>query len=191
MSEPKRDISPIRDETSHLAALAEIERLWAAAPGTPESDRLDVLVILVDDYERRNWPDDDLDPIDAIVARMENSGLDRKDLEKLLGSSGRVSEILNRRRHLTLPMIWRLVQEWKMPSEMLVRPYRLQKRPGPSTDDRVRSRQTPEEGWQRLCNKRQVRTLQHPRPYRVVARSHGSDAQRQQNRQRVIARAAK
>jgi HTH-type transcriptional regulator / antitoxin HigA len=125
VSEAKRNISPIRDEASHLAALAEIERLWGAAPGTSEGDRLDVLVVLVDEYERRTWPDEDLDPVDAIVARMENSGRDRKDLEKIVGSSGRVSEILNRRRHLTLPMIWRLVQEWKMPAEVLIRPYKL------------------------------------------------------------------
>lgn len=120
-----REISPIRDEGSHLTALNEIERLWGAPAGTSEGDRLDVLVVLVDDYERGNWPDEDLDPIDAIIARMENSGRDRKDLENIVGSSGRVSEILNRRRHLTLPMIWRLVQEWGMPAEVLIRPYKL------------------------------------------------------------------
>jgi HTH-type transcriptional regulator/antitoxin HigA len=80
---------------------------------------------LVDDYERTNWPDENLDPIDAILARMENSGRSRKDFEKIVGSSGRASEILNRKRHLTLPMIWRLVQDWKMSAEVLVRPYEL------------------------------------------------------------------
>jgi HTH-type transcriptional regulator/antitoxin HigA len=118
-------IAPIRDEAGHRAALAEIERLWGAAAGTPDGDRLDILMALVDDYERTHWPDEDLDPVDAILARMENSGRTRKDFEKLVGSSGRASEILNRRRHLTLPMIWRLVQEWKMPAEVLVRPYEL------------------------------------------------------------------
>lgn len=116
---------PIRDEPGHSAALAEIERLWGAPAGTPDGDRLDILMALVDDYERTHWPDEDLDPVDAIIARMENSGRTRKDFEKLIGSSGRASEILNRRRHLTLPMIWRLVQEWKMPAEILVRPYAL------------------------------------------------------------------
>ena len=118
-------IAPIRDEAGHRDALAEIERLWGAAPGTPEGNRLDVLMALVDTYERQIWPDDDLDPIDAIKARMESSGRTRKDFEAIVGSSGRASEILNRKRHLTLPMIWRLVRDWKMPAESLVRPYRL------------------------------------------------------------------
>jgi HTH-type transcriptional regulator/antitoxin HigA len=118
-------IVPVRDEAGHRAALAEIERLWGAVAGTPDGDRLDILMALVDDYERTHWPDEDLDPVDAIIARMENSGRTRKDFEKLVGSSGRAAEILNRKRHLTLPMIWRLVHEWKMPAEILVRPYQL------------------------------------------------------------------
>src|SRR5579863_4760243 len=119
------NINPIRGEADHRTVLAEIERLWGAEPGTPAGDRLDVLMALADDYERVHWPDGDLDPIEAITARMENSGRTRKDLEKIVGSSGRASEILNRKRHLTLPMIWRLVSEWKMPAEILVRPYEL------------------------------------------------------------------
>jgi HTH-type transcriptional regulator / antitoxin HigA len=118
-------ITPIRDQAAHRAALAEIERLWGAKSNTPEGDRLDVLMALVDDYERTNWPDEALDPIDAIHARMETSGRTRKDFEKIVGSSGRASEILSRKRHLTLPMIWRLVEEWRMPAEVLVRPYKL------------------------------------------------------------------
>jgi HTH-type transcriptional regulator / antitoxin HigA len=118
-------IIPIRDEATHRAALAAIERLWGAESNTPEGDRLDVLMALVDDYERINWPDEALDPIDAIHARMETSGRTRKDFEKIIGSSGRASEILSRKRHLTLPMIWRLVDEWRMPAEVLVRPYQL------------------------------------------------------------------
>jgi HTH-type transcriptional regulator/antitoxin HigA len=118
-------IGPIRDEASHCAALAEIERLWNAEPGTPDDDRLDVLMTLVDAYERLHWPDEDLDPVEAIKARMENSGRTRKELEAIIGSSGRISEILNRRRHLTLPMIWRLMREWHMPADLLVQPYDL------------------------------------------------------------------
>ena len=134
-------ISPIRDEAGHRAALAEIERLWGAEVDTPEGDRLDVLMALVDDYERINWPDEDVDPVDAITARMENSGRTRKDFEKIVGSSGRTSEILNRKRHLTLPMIWKLVQEWKMSAEVLVRPYKLAsgKSPGKHETKRVRA----------------------------------------------------
>jgi HTH-type transcriptional regulator/antitoxin HigA len=120
-----RPIAPIRDGAGHRAALAEIEELWGTEPGTADGDRLDILMALVDDYERTNWPDENLDPIDAILARMENSGRSRKDFEKIVGSSGRASEILNRKRHLTLPMIWRLVQDWKMSAEVLVRPYEL------------------------------------------------------------------
>src|SRR5215469_8097872 len=99
-------ITPIRDEATHRAALAEIERLWGVESNTPEGDRLDVLMAHVDDYERLNWPEV-LDPIDAIHARTETSGRTRKDFEKIVGSSGRASaEILTRKRHLTLPMIW-------------------------------------------------------------------------------------
>jgi HTH-type transcriptional regulator/antitoxin HigA len=116
-------ITSIRSEADHQSALAEIERLWGASFGTPEGDRLDVLMTLADAYERETWPDEDLDPIDAIKARMENSGRSRKDFEAIVGSSGRASEILNRKRSLTLAMIWKLVSDWKMPADILVRPY--------------------------------------------------------------------
>ena len=118
-------IAPIRDEAGHQEALAEIERLWGVAHGTTEGNRLDMLMSLVDAYGRRPWPDESLDPIDAIKARMENSGRRRKDFEKIVGSSGRASEILDRKRYLTLPMIWKLVRDWKMPAEVLVQPYAL------------------------------------------------------------------
>jgi HTH-type transcriptional regulator/antitoxin HigA len=131
-----KGIGPIRDDAAHRAALKEIDRLWGARKGTPDGDRLDVLMTLADLYERSRWPDEDLDPVEAIKARMENSGRSRKDFEKIVGSSGRASEVLNRKRHLTLAMIWKLVREWKMPAEVLVRPYALAiratvaKRPG-------------------------------------------------------------
>jgi HTH-type transcriptional regulator / antitoxin HigA len=118
-------VMPVRDDASHQAALAEIDRLWGAPANTPEGDRLDVLMTLVDAYERQQWPDADIDPVDAIRARMENSGRTRKDFEKLVGSSGRASEILNRRRHLTLAMIWKLVRHWSMSADILVKPYPL------------------------------------------------------------------
>lgn len=120
-------VAPIRDEAGHQAALAEIERLWGAAEGTTDGDRLTVLMTLADAYEREEWPDEELDPVAAIKARMENSGRTRKDFEAIVGSSGRASEILNRKRSLTLPMIWRLVSDWRMPAEVLVRPYALAK----------------------------------------------------------------
>jgi HTH-type transcriptional regulator/antitoxin HigA len=122
-------LGPIRNDTAHRAALKEIDRLWGAPKGSPDGDRLDVLMTLVDVYERARWPDEDLDPVEAIKARMENSGRTRKDFEKIVGSSGRASEILNRKRHLTLAMIWGLVRHWKMPADVLVRPYALASRP--------------------------------------------------------------
>jgi HTH-type transcriptional regulator/antitoxin HigA len=118
-------LGPIRNGTDHRKALKEIDRLWGAPKGTPDGDRLEVLMTLVDAHERTRWPDEDLDPVDAIKARMENSGRTRKDFEKIVGSSGRASEILNRKRHLTLAMIWELVRHWQMPAEVLVRPYAL------------------------------------------------------------------
>jgi HTH-type transcriptional regulator / antitoxin HigA len=122
---PLAMLRPVSDATSHEAALREVERLWGAAEGTSDGDRLTILMTLVDSYEREQWPDEELDPIDAIKARMENSGRTRKDFEIIAGSSGRASEILNRKRSLTLPMIWRLVSDWKMPADVLVRPYAL------------------------------------------------------------------
>lgn len=121
-------IAPIRNDADHRAALKEIDRLWGASKGTSDGNQLDVLMTLADLYERSRWPDEDLDPVDAIKARMENSGRSRKDFEKIVGSSGRASEILNRRRHLTLAMIWKLVRDWKLPADMLVRPYVLSSR---------------------------------------------------------------
>ncbi len=119
------DITPIKDDATHRVALAEIDRLWGSAAGTPEGDRLEVLMTLVDAYERARWPDEDLDPVDAVKARIENSGRTRKEFEAIIGSSGRASEILNRRRHLTLPMIWKLASEWDIPADVLIRPYKL------------------------------------------------------------------
>jgi len=93
---------------------------FGTPPNTPEGDRRDVLMTLADADERQQWPDDDLDPIDAIKARMENSGGTRKDRETIVGSSGRTPEILNRRHHLTPAMIWSPVRQWEMPAEVLV-----------------------------------------------------------------------
>jgi HTH-type transcriptional regulator / antitoxin HigA len=119
-------ITPIRDEASHQAALAEIDRLWGSAENTPEGERLEVLMTLVDAYERLRWPE-----ADAIKARLENSGRTRRDFQKIVGSSGRASEILNRRRHLTLTMIWKLVRQWGMPADLLVKPYPLSRSKSP------------------------------------------------------------
>lgn len=124
------EITPIKDDATHKMALAEIDRLWGAREETPEGDRLDVLMTLVDAYERARWPDDDIDPVDAVKARMANSGRTRKEFEKIIGSSGRASEILNRKRHLTLGMIWKLSREWQIPADLLIRPYKLARSKG-------------------------------------------------------------
>lgn len=119
------DVKPIRNDADHEAAVAEIERLWNAEPGTPEHDRLEVLGALVDAYEASRWPIDTLDPVDAIKAHMDTAGYTQSDLARLLGSRSRASEIINRRRHLTMEMAWKLTTEWKIPPDCLIRPYQL------------------------------------------------------------------
>ena len=101
-------IAPVRNEAEYDAALLEIDQLMDAGPGTPRGDRLEVLVTLVEAYEQQRWSIDAPDPIDAIRIRMAERGLSRRDLEGILGSSGRVSEILNRKRALTVEMMRRL-----------------------------------------------------------------------------------
>ena len=119
-------IFPIRDEAAYEAALAEVRRLWGSAPGTPGGDRLDVLMILVEAYEAEHHPVALPDPIEAIKTRMEDLGIERDDLGAMLGvSSGRVSELLTRRRHLTLGMIRTLAAEMSLPEACLVQRYDL------------------------------------------------------------------
>jgi HTH-type transcriptional regulator/antitoxin HigA len=113
-------IRPIRSDADHADALRRIDELMDAEPGTPEADELDVLATLVEAYEDRHFPIADPDPLAAIQFRMEQLGLTRKDLEPLLGSRGRVSEVLNGRRALSLQMIRRLNRELGIPLESLV-----------------------------------------------------------------------
>jgi HTH-type transcriptional regulator / antitoxin HigA len=121
-----RPIVPIRSEADHAAALAEVEALWGAEPGTEAGDRLDVLTTLVAAYEAEHHAIDLPDPIEAIRVRMEEKGMSREDLAALLGiGSGRVSEILNRRRRLTLPMIRALALALGLSERCLVQPYEL------------------------------------------------------------------
>ena len=117
------DIQPIRTEADHEAALAEIERLFDAAPNTPENDRLDVLTTLVEAYEAHHYPVPEPDPIEAIKYYMESRGLSRADLEPYIGGRARVAEVLNRKRALSLNMIRRLYAGLGIPAEVLVRPY--------------------------------------------------------------------
>jgi HTH-type transcriptional regulator/antitoxin HigA len=106
-------------------ALAEIETLMRAEPGTPEGNRLDVLATLVEAWEARHMPIEAPDPIAAILFMMEQKGLQRRDLEPAVGSRARVAEILNRRRALTLPMIRALSRLLNLPADVLVQEYVL------------------------------------------------------------------
>ena len=117
------DIRPIRTKADHRAALKEAERLWNAGPGTPDGDRVDVLVTLIEAYEAKHHPIPPPDPIAAIEFMMEQKGLTRRDLEPAIGSRGRVSEVLTRKRPLTLPMVRALSALLDIPTDILVQPY--------------------------------------------------------------------
>jgi len=119
-----KEVKPIRTEDDYAAAIAEAKRLWGAKAGTPEGDRLDVLATLIDAYEAEHDPIDPPDPIEAIKFRVEQQGLTRKDLERMLGIRTRVSEVLNRRRGLSIAMIRRLHGELGISAEVLIRPTR-------------------------------------------------------------------
>jgi len=119
------NIKPIRTEREYEAALKEIERLFDADPGTPDGDLLDILVTLVEVYEDEHYPIPLPDPIEAIYFYMESRELTRVDLEPYIGSRARVSEVLNRKRHLTLSMIQRLHTGLGIPAEILVQPYKI------------------------------------------------------------------
>ncbi len=118
------DITPIKTDDDHRAALRVIETLWGAADGTAEGDHLDVLVTLVEAYEERRWPVADMDPVEAIEAAMALEGHSRADLAALIGKS-RASEVLGRKRPLTLPMIRRIAEAWRVPERLLVRAYEV------------------------------------------------------------------
>jgi len=117
------DIRPIKTKADYRAALKTVERLWNAAQGTPDGDRVEVLVTLIEAYEAEHHPIPAPDPIAAIMFMMEQKGLTRRDLEPAIGSRGRVSEILTRKRPLTLPMVRALSGLLDIPSAVLVQPY--------------------------------------------------------------------
>ncbi len=123
------DIRPIRNDEDHRAALAEIEACWGAAEGTEEGDRLDVLVALVESYEARRWPiesNERFDPVDVLHYAIDELGHTQSELAEMLGSRSRASEILARRRALTVDMIHKISQEWKIPADLLVQPYAVE-----------------------------------------------------------------
>ena len=115
------EIKPIKTEKDYRATLREIESLMTAEPGTPEGEKLDVLVTLVEAYERKHFPLDLPDPVEAIKFAMEQRGLTVRDLEPMIGRSSRVYEVLNHKRPLTLKMIWRLHKGLGIPAESLIK----------------------------------------------------------------------
>ena len=117
----KVDIKPIKTDADYRAVLTEIEMLMTAEPDTAEGERLDVLVTLVEAYEKKHYPLDLPDPVEAIKFEMEQKGLTVKDLEPMIGKSNRVYEVLNYKRSLTLKMIWRLHEQLGIPAESLIK----------------------------------------------------------------------
>jgi len=121
------ELRPIRSKREHQAALKEAEALWNAPEGMPEADRLEVLTLLIEAYEREHFPIEDPDPIDFLQHIMEARGLARKDLEPYIGSRARVAEVLNRVRPLTLEMIRNLSDGLELPADVLIRGYRVKR----------------------------------------------------------------
>jgi HTH-type transcriptional regulator/antitoxin HigA len=114
-------IKPIRNDADYELALQEIDRCLDAASGSPERDRLEVLTVLVDDYEAKHLPISPPEPIAAIEFVLEQRGLSRKELEGVIGSSGRISEVMNNQRSLSLAMIRKLVETFDLPADVLIR----------------------------------------------------------------------
>ena len=121
------EIRPIHNEDDYKTALREVSAYFdnEPAPGTPDGDRFEILLTLVEAYEARRYPIDLPDPVEAIKFRMDQAGLTPKDLVPAIGRLNRVYEILNRKRPLTLSMIWKLHQEFGIPAESLIQPPKL------------------------------------------------------------------
>lgn len=117
------EIKPIKNEADYQAALEEVDQLFDALPDTPEGDRLEVLSTLVEAYEDKHYNLPMPDPIEAILYHLESRGLSRRDLETYIGSRARVSEVLNRKRPLTMEMIRNLHKGLGIPAEVLIQPY--------------------------------------------------------------------
>jgi HTH-type transcriptional regulator/antitoxin HigA len=116
------DIKPIKTDADYREALKEVESLMMAASDTPEGEKLDVIVTLIEAYEAKHFPMDLPDPVEAIKFEMERKSLTVKDLEPMIGKSNRVYEILNHKRSLTLKMIWKLHEGLGIPAESLIKP---------------------------------------------------------------------
>jgi len=113
-------MKPIQTKKEYKTALEELQKLWRSKKGTPKGDRLELVMLLVEDYEKRHCPIDPPNAIDAIKFRMDQEGLKPTDLIPYIGTRGRVSEILNGKRELTLPMIRKLHAGLGIPLESLI-----------------------------------------------------------------------
>ena len=113
-------LKPIRSDLDLKRVLERVDELWGAKPGTAKGDELDILMLLVEQYEKERFPIPASDPIEAIKFLMEQNQLSRMDLEPYIGARGRVSEVLNGKRNLTLPKIKRLHEGLKIPYESLI-----------------------------------------------------------------------
>lgn len=121
-------LKPIRTEKEHKGALAEIERLWSAPDHSAEADRLEVLTLLVESYEKARFPIEAPDPVSFLEYIMEARGLTRKDLEPYIGPRGRVADVLNRTRPLSMNMIRNLCVGLGLPAEIMIQPYALREK---------------------------------------------------------------
>ncbi|HOY49023.1 MAG TPA: helix-turn-helix domain-containing protein [Flavobacteriales bacterium] len=117
-------IKPIKNEQDYQATLSRLEEIFDAKKGTPEGDELEILSILIDNYETHHFPIDFPDPIEAIKFRMEQMGYNQSDLAKVVGLKSRASEILSKKRKLTLEMIRQINVSLKIPTEVLIQAYK-------------------------------------------------------------------
>jgi HTH-type transcriptional regulator / antitoxin HigA len=124
------EIRPIRTDKDHQAALAEIEACWGTPEGSEAGEKLDILLALVDIYEARRWPmkgKGRYDPVDVLQYAIDELGHSQAELADLLGSRSRASEVLSRRRALTVDMIRKIGAAWKIPADLLVGSYRIER----------------------------------------------------------------
>lgn len=118
-------LKPIRTKKDYTNSMKQIDILWDSKPGTIEYDNLDILITLVENYEEKNYPISSPDPIETIKYKMEELGLKKVDLGKWLGGRSRASEILEKKRKLSLNMIRILNKELKIPTDILIKDYKL------------------------------------------------------------------
>lgn len=116
-------LKPIKTEKDYELALKRLDKIFDAEPGTNQGDELEVLALIIEDYEDKKYPIDPPDPIEAIKFRMDQLGMKQSDLAKIIGHKSRASEILNRKRKLTLNMIRKLNQRLNISTEVLVKEY--------------------------------------------------------------------